>query len=130
MSTRLLKPGPHGFARVRIDVQDEGSYRVWAVCGLHSCAIEQEADALRGLSAPFAEGIHQLLKVGSALDLEENLVVSIRDLDVEMLGLVLRLWWRGGVLVVRHVFSRVVDGYEWCLRVILVRYIWSRRRAA
>lgn len=51
-----------------------------------------------------AEGIHQLLQGGRALDLEENFVVVIGDLDVQMLSLrgALRLLLRTGASVLRH----------------------------
>ena len=57
----------------------------------------------------FAEGIHELRKGGGALDLEENLVVVVRNLDVQMLALGLFVGiatGTRGLITVRHgVFS-------------------------
>jgi hypothetical protein len=52
-----------------------------------SGAVEEEAHASEGLALTLAEGIHELLQLGCALDLEEDLVVVVGDLDVEVLGL-------------------------------------------
>lgn len=51
------------------------------------------------------ESVHELLELGSALDLEEDLVVVVRDLDIEMLRclLLFRLVAHGrAVVLVRH----------------------------
>ena len=52
-----------------------------------------------------AEGIHELRKGGGALDLEENLVVIVRNLDVQMLALGLFVGiatGTRGLITVRH----------------------------
>lgn len=62
-----------------------GTYGVRSVLGANSCTIEEEANSRRLLSLTLAEGVHQLLKLGRALDLEEDFVVVVRNLDVEVL---------------------------------------------
>lgn len=62
------------------------AYRVRSVGGLHALALEDESDGSKRLSLAIAEGIHELLKLGRALDLEEDFVVVVRHLDVEVLG--------------------------------------------
>ena len=52
-----------------------------------------------------AEGVHELRKGGGALDLEENLVVVVRNLDVQMLALGLFVGiatGTRGLITVRH----------------------------
>ena len=81
-----------------------------------SGAVEEEAHAGEGLSLTLTEGIHELLQLGCALDLEEHLVVVVGDLDVEVLGLLgslvlvagrgRRRRRRHGVGVVRVVFGK------------------------
>ena len=66
--------------------------------GLNALAIEQESDTLRILATPFAKGIHELLELSRALDLEEDFVVVVCHFDVEMLGVL------GFVLVVGAVW--------------------------
>lgn len=63
--------------------------RVRAIVGLYSRAVEEEADGRRMLSGALAEGVHQLLKLCRALDLEEDFGGVVGDLDVEVLGLLL-----------------------------------------
>lgn len=43
-----------------------------------------------------AEGVHEFLQLCGAFDLEEDLVVVVRDLDVQMLGLLLLFRLRRG----------------------------------
>lgn len=81
---------------------------VWCVGRVDSLAVEEEAHALRALALPLAEGIHELLQLCGALNLEEHLVVVVRDLDVQMLSCALWLiFWlvAGGASVVCHVES-------------------------
>lgn len=59
-------------------------------------AVEEEAHAGEGLALTVAEGIHELLQLGCALDLEEDLVVVVGDLDVQVLGLLRSLLLVGG----------------------------------
>lgn len=61
------------------------------------------------LSLAVAEGVHELLELGGALDLEENLVVVVRDLDVQVLRLLRRLF-----LVTAGGLGTVV-GHDWRL---------------
>lgn len=51
---------------------------------------------MEGLALTLAEGVHELLELGGALDLEENLVVVVGDLDVQVLGLLRLLILLGG----------------------------------
>ena len=66
------------------------------------------------LSLALAEGSHELLELGVALDLEEDFVVIVRHLDIEMLdrGRLRGIAWGAAVLsIVRHdfVFVEVVS---------------------
>lgn len=63
------------------------THHLRVVCGVDSGAIEEEAHAGEGLALTLAEGVHELLELGSTLDLEEHLVVVVGDLDVQVLGL-------------------------------------------
>lgn len=67
------------------------THRVWSICGLDALALEQKPHRGGGLALPLAKGGHELLQLGAALDLEEDLVVVIRDFDVKVLGRTLRL---------------------------------------
>ena len=88
--------------------RSSSTHRVRVIRRLHPLAVEQEADAGHVLALAIAEGVHQLAQLGCALDLEKDLVVVIRDLDVEVLLLsVLGLLLHGGT-VVRH-----VEGVRW-----------------
>lgn len=62
------------------------THRIGSVCRLHTGAIKEESHGIQGLALPLAEGAHELLQLGCALDLEEDLIVVVRDLDVEVLG--------------------------------------------
>ena len=44
------------------------------------------------LALAVAEGVHELLELSRALDLEENLIVVVGDLDVQVLRLCRRLF--------------------------------------
>ena len=59
-------------------------------------AVEEEAHASEGLALTVAEGIHELLQLGCALDLEEDLVVVVGDLNIQVLGLLRSLLLVGG----------------------------------
>ena len=63
-----------------------GTYRIRAVGRLDPTAIEQEPHRVGGLALALAEGVHQLLQRGGALNLEKDLIVVVRHFDVEMLG--------------------------------------------
>lgn len=62
------------------------TYRVWSVCRLNTLTLKEEADGVQRLALPLAERSHQLLELRRTLDLEENLVIVVRDLDIQMLG--------------------------------------------
>lgn len=96
------------------------TYRVWVVCSCYALTVEQESYARDILSLAVAESVHELAKGSGALDLEEDLVVVIRHLDVEVLALatILRLLLHVGRTVVRHFGVQRVRGW---LGVILGR---------
>lgn len=73
------------------------THRLWVVGGVDSLAIEEESDAGGGLALTLAEGVHELLQLGGALDLEVDFVVVVRDLDVEVLAALGLLRRRSGV---------------------------------
>ena len=60
------------------------THRIRTISGLYTTSVKQEADRVRGLALPLAEGIHQLLKVCCTLDLEENLIVVVGNLNVKV----------------------------------------------
>lgn len=90
----------------------EGSLRrgcthgVRAVGGVDSRTVEEKSNGGGCFSLALAKGIHELGKSGGALDLEEDLVVVVRDLDVQVLalGLVVGIAaGSGGLIAVGHV---------------------------
>lgn len=66
-------------------LSDIGTYRVRSVFGAHTGSIEQETHGGHLLSLAFAEGIHELLQLRGALNLEEDFIVVVGNLDVEVL---------------------------------------------
>lgn len=78
------------------------THSFWAIGWLYATSVEQESNGVRGLALPLAERIHQFLQRRCPLDLEEDLVVVVRNLDVEVLadGLSFRLLGRRGSVVV------------------------------
>lgn len=91
------------------------TYRIGVVRRLHSLSVEEKSDALHVLSLAIAESVHELAELGCALDLEEDLVVVVRDLDVEMFLLAIFGLLLHGRAVIRHTgrasqgeFGRVV----------------------
>lgn len=84
-----------------------------------SLSVEEEAHTLGRLALSLAEGIHEFLELSGALDLEEDLVVVIRDLDVQMLRglwLIFRLVAGWGA-VIRHIVVCVGDFVGWTERL-------------
>lgn len=59
---------------------------VGSVGRLNTLALEQESDRGHALALALAESVHELLELGRSLDLEEDLVIVIRNFDVEVLG--------------------------------------------
>jgi len=93
--------------------------RFRVVAGVDSGAVEEEAHAGEGLALTLAEGVHELLQLGGALDLEEDLVVVVGHLDVQVLGLRLRcvvlisvVGWGWGL--VRHVVGVAREWFGGC----------------
>ena len=68
------------------------TYRVRAIARVDTNAIKQEANCIGHLALTVAERIHELLELGSPLDLEEHLVVVIGDFDVQVLRGTLVFW--------------------------------------
>lgn len=64
--------------------RERRTYSIRRVSRLHACTVKKEAHRADGLALAFAKRIHQLLQLGAALDLEEDLVIVICDLDVQM----------------------------------------------
>ena len=63
------------------------TYRLWRIRRLDTRAIEKKTDSVGHLALPVTERIHELLERCGPLDLEKDLVIVIRDLDIEMLRL-------------------------------------------
>lgn len=59
--------------------------RVWCVGRLDALPVEQEADLAKGLALAVAECVHELLQLCRSLDLEKDLVIVVRHLDIEVL---------------------------------------------
>jgi len=78
------KGGNTGKARERDEEQK--TYSIGRVCGLDSGAVKEEPHRGEALALALAPRVHKLLELGTALDLEEDLVVVVRHLDVEVLG--------------------------------------------
>ena len=70
--------------------QRSGTYYIRGIGRLYASTIEQETNGARLLPLTITEGVHKFLEGSGTLDLEEDLVVVVRHLDVEMLGG--RLW--------------------------------------
>jgi len=91
------------WARVRCGSKDGGgdikatTHSLWVIGGVDSLTIEEESHAGGSLALTVAEGIHELLELGGALDLEVDLVVVIGDLDVKVLAALGLLRWRSSV---------------------------------
>lgn len=68
------------------------THHLRVVLRVHSVAVVEEAHGVRALAGTLAKGVHELLELGGALDLEEHLVVVVGDLDVQVLGLLRRLF--------------------------------------
>ena len=80
------------------------TYSLGVVRRVHSLPVEEETNTRDVLALTVAERIHEFLELGSPLNLEEDLVVVIRHLDVEVFRLasVLRLLHIVGASVVGH----------------------------
>lgn len=72
--------------------QRSTTYSIWTIGPLNTTAIKEEADGAGCFALSLAEGVHQFLQGSGALDLEEDLVVVVRDLDIEMLVVGASLW--------------------------------------
>ena len=95
------------------------AYRVGAVSCLYAAAVEEKSDGVGSLALSLAEGVHQLLQGGGALDFEEDLIVVVGNLDVEMFGLAGALWLLGGtwatiLIRARHLSWRWVKSVRVC----------------
>ena len=88
------------------------THRVGRVLAANSGSIEEETDRVHLLALTLAECTHELIKSSRPLDLEENFIVTICDLDIQMLATSRRFRLRAvrGAVVVRHCMSAVVYG--------------------
>ena len=104
------------------------THRIGRVAWLDTLAFKKEAHRADCLALTLTECRHQLLKLGAALNLEEDLIVVVGNFDVEVLGVAARCWrlvlGRGAVLwVVRHLggerrmvcFGSGVRGFDFLL---------------
>src|SRR5277367_109935 len=62
------------------------TYRFWAIFRSYALTVEEETDALGFLALTITKGVHQLLKSSGTLDLEEDLVLIVRNFNVEVFG--------------------------------------------
>lgn len=65
--------------------QGKCTYSLRRVVRSNSSTVEEKADGRQLLALAIAEGIHEFLQLGSALDFEEHLVVVIGNFDVQVL---------------------------------------------
>lgn len=97
----------------RVDEKIDWTYCIRTVSRLYSIPIKQESDGIRRFALTLAEGIHQLLQRRRPLDLEEDLIIVIRHLDIQvfrchrLLGLFSGRWLRRALI--RHVGDSVLD---------------------
>jgi hypothetical protein len=76
--------------------------RIGRIRGLDTRAVKEESDRANGLALALAKGVHELLELSAALDLEEDLVVVVGDLDVEVLRRSLLLPGASVLVLARH----------------------------
>jgi hypothetical protein len=87
------------------------THSVWTISRSNTAAIKQKAHRRWCLALSLAECVHQFLKGRGSLDLEEHLVVVIRDLDVQMFRLSSAFW----LLLCSRASVLIVGGhFEWC----------------
>jgi hypothetical protein len=81
------------------------AYRVWVVLRCDTLPIKEEAHAGDVLALAIAKGIHELSEGRGAFDLEKDLIVVVRDLDIQVLALatIFRLLLHVWRTVVRHI---------------------------
>jgi len=77
------------------------------VVDLH--AVKQKSDGVPVFALTVAECAHELVELGTLLDLEEDLVIIVCDFDIEVLASRLRRRTVGGLLMVRHLGGKSVD---------------------
>jgi len=102
---------------------------------LNSLAIEEEANAARILATAIAERVHQLLQRSRLLDFEKHFVVVVRDLDVEVLGLLGLLFVLVALIGFFGHVARVSDecsfwesggrGARWICKKMALNYVLS-----
>lgn len=111
---------------------DGRTYRVGCVVWSHSRAVKEEADCGHLLALSVAKGIHKLLQLCRALNLEEHFTAVIRDLDIQMVGRsrspFLGRWSR---LLIRHGEGKISLSLLWlpCESVRLKGDCRSHRKA-
>lgn len=89
------------------------THRFRVISGVDSLAVEKESHTCGALALALAEGVHELLELGGALDLEVNFVVVVGHLDVQVLA-AFRLLRRCSS--VRHCDCSVVGSVFFCWR--------------
>jgi hypothetical protein len=92
------------------------TYSLGVIRRVHSLPVEEETNTRDVLALTVAERIHEFLELGSPLNLEEDLVVVIRHLDVEVFRL-------AGVLRLLHIVGASVVGHgcgEWGSRLLVM----------
>lgn len=105
------------------------THRIWVVGWPNARALEQESHARDVLALTVAESVHELAKLGGALDLEEHLVVVIGDLDVQVLrrtSLLGFLCWR---TVVGHCICGRDCASVWVVLGVEGLVVLQRRKA-
>ena len=76
--------------------KQSATHIVRSIWRIHHLPVEDKATALRPLTLPFTECIHELLELRRALDLEENFVVAVCNFDVDVARLLRLFCWSIG----------------------------------
>jgi hypothetical protein len=69
------------------------THSLWVVGRVDSLTVEEESHTGRGFALTLAEGVHELLELGGALDFEVDLVVVVGHFDVQVLAALGLLGW-------------------------------------
>ena len=90
------------------------THSIRGIGSLDPSSVEQEPNTIGRLALTITKGVHQLLELGGPLDLEKHLVVTVGDLDVEVLGTLggLRLASGVGISGFRHREGVVDEGWR------------------
>ena len=90
---------------MRGSLRRRDTHRLRAISWVDPCTIEKKSHRGGCFPLALAEGVHKLRKLGGAFDFKEDLVVVVRDLNIQVftLGLLVRVAnGTGGLITIRH----------------------------